>query len=341
LRRGFALAVALGLVASSGGARADSAPPQAQTLFERGRELRLRGNCDAAMPYFRSAYQIYPNGLGSLRNIAECEETSGHFAAARSAWLELGRSLVSHAEPRYAGWAEDAAQAGARLTPRLGLLTIDVRATSAAGSPGPGTSGPAPDIEVSVNGERLSSSLVGTPVLRDPGHYVVRAVSREGESMDEESVDLAPGQVREVGLALRLLPPEPPSVAAHAASSPGRDAAMWTAFAFGAASLIGAGIAEGERQAALGDRSSTLAACSSSSPGCTQQAEQSINDRGNVAATWENIFYVAGGVGLTTGVVLLAIGQSGSPARSGARDPSARKTALVVSPTAVSITGGF
>lgn len=350
--------VAIGLAGSN--ARADNAPSEAQSLFDRGRELRLRGDCVEAMPFFRGAYQIYPNGLGSLRNIAECEEANGHFAASRSAWLELGRTLTEHTEPRYAGWAGDAAQAAARLTPKLGTLTIEVRmegsggaiAQDASGAPSAaGGDTPAPDVEVSINGERLSSSLVGTPILRDPGHYVIRAVSRAGEAMREESVDLAPGQKREVDLVLRLMPPEPVEAQSRASSSSGGsgpDAAMWTAFALGTASLIGAGIAEAERQSALSDRGSTLAACPASSGmaggACSPQNVQSINDRGNAAATWENVFFIAGGVGLTTGVVLLAVGHAGSPARSGpsgARDPSTRRAALVVSPAGVSLAGGF
>jgi hypothetical protein len=340
---GFGLAVALGLTAST--ARADNAPPEAQSLFERGRALRLRGDCASAIPYFRRAYETYPNGLGSLRNIAECEETSGHFAAARSAWIELGRSLLSHAESRYAGWPDDAAQAVTRLSPKLGTLTIDVRATPASGAPGSGDGAPSADIEVSINGERLSPSLVGTPVLRDPGHYVVRAVSRAGEAMQEDAVDLASGETREVDLALHLLPSEPTTVAGHEGSSAGRNAAMWTAFALGTASFVGAGIAEGERQSALGDRSNAIAACAASSPACSQQAQQSINDRGNAAATWETAFFIAGGVGLATGVVLLAVGHSDtsvrSGMRSGPRDPAGPKAALVVSPSALSITGEF
>jgi len=333
--------VAFGLAAPP--AWAEGAPLEAQSSFEQGRVLRLRGECGAAMPYFRRAYQIYPRGLGSLRNIAECEETNGHLAAARSAWMELARSLLSNAEPRYSGWTEDAAQATARLTPKLGTLTVDVHAVSAVDAP-LATAPSTPDIEVSINGERLSSSLLGTPVLRDPGHYVVRAVSRMGEAMQEEVLDLAPGQTRTVDLTLRLLPPEPRVASAQTGSSSGRDAAMWTAFGLGAASLVGAGIAEAERQSALDDRGTTLAACSANSATCTPQNLQSVNDRGNTAATWENVFFVAGGVGLTTGVVLLAIGHSGTSApsgQSGTRASPAQKTALVASPAGVSITGGF
>ena len=344
LRWGAALLVSVAFGLAAPAAWADGAPIEAQSSFEQGRLLRLRGDCGAAMPYFRRAYQIYPKGLGSLRNIAECEEASGHLAAARSAWMELARSLLSNAEARYAGWTEDAAQATARLTPKLGTLTVDVHAVSAVEGPSAGGAPPSPDIEVSVNGERVSSSLLGTPVLRDPGHYVVRAVSRAGESMQEEAIDLAPGQTRGVDLTLRLLPPEPRAASTHAGSSAGRDAAMWTAFGLGAASLVGAGIAEAQRQSALDDRGSTLVACSANSPSCTPQNLQSVNDRGNSAATWENVFFVAGGVGLTTGVVLLAIGHAGTSAPSGpsgSRAPPSQKAALVASPAGLSLTGGF
>jgi hypothetical protein len=57
-------------------------PAEAKELFAHGRESRLRGDCAGAIPLFQKAADVYPAGLGSLRNIAECEETLGRYAAA-------------------------------------------------------------------------------------------------------------------------------------------------------------------------------------------------------------------------------------------------------------------
>ncbi len=74
-------------------ARADD-EADAKDLFERGRTLRASGDCASAAPLFRRAYAAYPAGLGSLRNLAECEESLGKWASARRSWLS------SSARPR-------------------------------------------------------------------------------------------------------------------------------------------------------------------------------------------------------------------------------------------------
>ena len=112
-------------------AHADDAE-DAKDLFAQGRQLRAHGDCTNAIPLFRKAYEVYPVGLGSLRNLAECQEALGHFASARSAWLDLGRALQQHPEPRYAGWAQDAERGAARTASKVATLTVEVTGTPPA-----------------------------------------------------------------------------------------------------------------------------------------------------------------------------------------------------------------
>ena len=91
-------------------ARAD-AVSDAKDLFTRGRELRTQGDCRNAVGVFRKAYELYPEGLGSLRNLAECEESLGHFASSRRAWLDLSRALLTFPDRKYDGWDKDATDA--------------------------------------------------------------------------------------------------------------------------------------------------------------------------------------------------------------------------------------
>ena len=123
----------------------------AKDLFAQARGLRLQGQCASALPLFRRAYDVYPAGLGSLRNIAECEEELGHFASARRAWLDLQRALSTNSQARYEGWEQDAALAAARLAPKVATLTIEVHAVTESGKPAQATG-----IHVSVNGEALT-----------------------------------------------------------------------------------------------------------------------------------------------------------------------------------------
>ena len=123
-------------------------PVDAKNLFAQARGLRLQGQCASALPLFRRAYDVYPAGLGSLRNIAECEEELGHFASARRAWLDLQRTLSTNAEAKYEDWDQDAALAAARLASKVATLTIEVHAVTESGKPAQATG-----IHVSVNGE--------------------------------------------------------------------------------------------------------------------------------------------------------------------------------------------
>jgi hypothetical protein len=306
---------------------ADAPPAEAASLFAQGRALRLHGDCANALTLFRRAYALYPAGLGSLRNAAECEAELGHLAAARRSWLDLQRSLLTSEDSKYEGWGQDAAQAAAQLGPRLVRLTIEVRALGATGQPAAVN-----DIQVLLNGERLDRNFIDKPLELDPGHYVVVPVDAGGRPVAQErALDLAPGE--DTRIELRAVVPSP-SDHVTARPSPSRAAppvATWIAAGVGAASFLGAGIAELERQAALRDRRALLGQCPAGSAivTCDAHEVQSINDRGNTAATWVNVLLTAGAVSVAGGIVLYAIHWR------------PRRTALVVSPSAFAVSGEF
>jgi hypothetical protein len=152
-RLGLVVSSLLGVavLATPAVARADGLA-EAQELFARARAFRSHGDCASAVPLFRQALQVYPAGLGSVRNIAECEEVLGHYGAARRAWLDLGEALRTNHDPKYEGWALDAAQGADRLagkmSPQPGAVESSVppsEATStAARAPDPAVASPPP-----------------------------------------------------------------------------------------------------------------------------------------------------------------------------------------------------
>ena len=87
----------------------------ARTLFAKGRQLRADGRCEEAIIEFRRALEVWPEGLGSLRNIAECEEQLGKYAAARRDWWDLRRAVLLSNEAKYEGWDRQAQEAHTRL----------------------------------------------------------------------------------------------------------------------------------------------------------------------------------------------------------------------------------
>jgi hypothetical protein len=317
-----ALAIAGSFATAS--AFADAAA-DARDLFARARSLRLHGDCASALPLFRRAYDLYPSGLGSLRNLAECEESLGHFASARRAWLDLRSALTTHRESKYEGWAMDAEQGLARLAPRFATLTVDVEGVTASGE-----RAEVGDVDLRLNGERLQPRLVGVPLERDPGRWDV-VIGGRGIVSQERVVDLAAGESKRV--VLRVVVPQSSASGQDSSVPPAEKTkpytAAWVALGAGGASLIAAGIAGIAYQSALDDLNTECPrqpVCSASS----QSRVDAIRARGSTASVLVDVFGAAGIAGVGIGIALLATGHSQSAA-----------AALVVSPAGVSVTGSF
>jgi len=288
----------------------------AKDLFTRGRELRAKGDCAGAVPLFRKAIDLYPEGLGSVRNLAECEEQLGHYASSRRAWLDLKRGLLTTDDKKYEGWSHDAEAAAARLAPKLATLTVDVSYATPDGQ-----AALSKGVTVTLDGETLAPALVGTPLERDPGHHVVRAAGDRVQEPQQSSVDLVAGDNKHVSLRVVVKPPptslpelsppsndtgpaqHPPEAPAEESTGSARKTVAWVAIGVGAASLVGAGVSLGVRQAALSDAQN---ACGNTNlTNCPPSVHDDVS-RGQTASTMFTVLGIVGVVGLTTGIVLIA-----------------------------------
>lgn len=303
--------VALAALCAAPNARAD-AESDAKDLFQRARDLRSNSDCAGAVPLFRKAYKVYPSGLGSLRNVAECEEQIGHFASSRRAWLDIKRALITLAEdPKYAGWDKDAQDAATRLHPKIATVFVDVIVKSPKGE------GPANDksgVELLVNGESLGTSLIGTPLERDPGSYRVRVQAQYAQPVEQE-VALVAGDTKHITLRLLQTPPEAP--APEVDTGKGKRTIGWVLVGVGGAALIGSAITAGLRSSAKSDFD---AACPNAASGkCPETAHDSY-DRGHLMSTLTNVFLPVGFVSAAAGVGLVIWGMNskepGPPAAS-------------------------
>ena len=300
-------------------ARADAAS-DAKDLFARARDLRAAGNCADAVSLFRKASELFPSGLGSLRNLAECEEQLGRFASSRRSWLDLKRALVTEDAHKYDGWTQDAEQAAARLAPKLAHLTIDVNLVGPEGA-----AADAHGVEVTLDGEPLASSLLGTPLERDPGRHVVRVSGARVHEPGQKVVDLLTGGTARVALRVVVTPDTvnpndvvPAAQPAGTASEPASDDASrgrsmrktvgWIAVGVGAASLVGAAISLAVRQSALSDVNRVC----SSYIGCPTTIQSTAN-RGQTASVLFDVFAPVGIVCAGGGIALVL---TSSPAAS-------------------------
>ena len=306
----------------------------AKDLFARGRELRRANDCGSAAPLFRKAWTIYPAGLGSLRNLAECEDQLGHFASARRAWLDLKRALViAPNDPKYDGWEDDAEQAAARLKVKVATFIVDVYVRSAEGE---ALANDKSGVEIFVNGESVGPTLVGTPLERDPGSYRIRAAT-EGARPVEQVVNLSAGDNPHVTIRLTLDPRpraepfQPPNEpAAETVDHSTRRTVGWIVAGTGAAALLGSGVTFLVRQ---GKQSELDDRCPSHQ-GCPESLRDTV-DTGKTMSTLTSILLPVGVAGLGAGLALVLTSGSSEPRKAG------RSMRVSVAPTGLAVGGSF
>ena len=311
---------ALGLVPSA--ARAGEA--ESRTLFAEGRQLRERGKCQDAIVLFKKSLETYPEGLGAMRNIAECEEELGRLASARRTWRDLGLAVVRSGEARYDGWERDAEEARARLEPRVARLTITLKGKG----------------RVLLNGLPFDPRLLGTELEQDLGR-VELVLEDGGATPQSRSLELEEGQRHRVDLEARVVVPaksQDPSAPPSSGASDGEDEGPSGLFvgglvslSLGATSLVGMGVAIGFYQGALSDVESSCP--SYETEPCRADVTEAV-ESGQASSTAVNALAAIGGAGVATSVVLLVLDATTSGSSGGER-ATAR-----VAPLAAPLPGG-
>lgn len=321
----FAFTTVCGSLSVTSPALAD-AESDAKDLFARGRDLRNKGDCANASPLFYKAWRTYPQGLGNLRNHAECEEQLGHYSSSRRAWLDIKRALLTAPnDPKYEGWDKDAENAANRLKPKVAVVTVEViQKIGDQKKPANEKSG----VELLINGEPVPANLIGAPLERDPGQYTIRVQAADAPQPVEQGIALAAGDNKKVSLELTRVPKEPPKDPnAGGGVDPGYPngddkggsgtrTLGWIAIGVGAASLVGSGVtfllyngAKSDLEAACG------ADWENTCPRSKEAERNDAVDTGKLMGTLSPIFLGVGVVGIGAGVALLVTSPSKSSAR--------------------------
>jgi hypothetical protein len=276
---------------------------ESETFFANGRELRMAGKCAEAIPEFRRALETYPDGLGALRNIAECEEELGRVASARRSWWDLRFSAMSAKESKYDGWVQDAEQAYERLAPKVPYIIIKVKSAQK-------------QLKVLVNGRPLDPQLIGTELAQDIGEVSVVLV--DGSAVPPtKSIRLEAGERKEVELISLFMPKEGEGEnkggdkGGDRGGDRGGDKGGTSPLVIGGAVGLGvAGLALAGFGAALGIRGDALSTIEDSCPDLKRcdPALQEERDRGETASTLVNVFGITAGVAGAAGIGLLVAG---------------------------------
>jgi hypothetical protein len=273
-------------------------PIAARTLFEDGIAAAEAGDYAAACPKFTRSYQLDP-AVGTLLNIADCEEHLGHPA---TAWARYRQALdkLPKTDSRYEAFEKAAAD----LAKRICYVTIRLAPNNA------------PNVSVRRDGNDIPTEILGTPLAVDPGHHVF-SVSAEGHEEGRCEIDSKEGETQELLCSLgKPLPvaaaispsvqpqpqPQPPLL-----SSPTPREQQPTAPSHTAAYVVGgigaAGIVAGivTRLAAFQQQSTLDAHCPNHA--CDSTGMDALS-RARTLQTVSTVALIAGAVGVGTGVYL-------------------------------------
>jgi tetratricopeptide (TPR) repeat protein len=321
--RAFAAAGLTAALVTSAASTSLAGEEDARTLFAEGRKLREAGNCEAAVVVFRRALEVYPEGIGSLRNIAECEEELGKYAAARRSYWSLRTAAMQTSEPKYAGWDTYANEAHARLAPKVARLTVKL------------TGEKLERVQLQIDGKPLDPRLVGVELEREIGVHAVEA-HYGGAAPVIEKVTLVGGAQETITLAI----PVPAETPVKGGDTPPRKGngdivkpppegsntlrtAGFVVTGIGALSAIGMGIAIGVRGGALSEIED---ACPDYETAACPAEVAGARDRGETSTTLANVLGGVAIAGVAVGITMIVVGSS--------QDEPQRAAWLQVIPTA-------
>jgi hypothetical protein len=183
---------------ASASARAEGDTAAAEALFQQAKTLADGQQWAAACPKFEASYRL-DKQLGTLMNLADCEEHTGRIATAWAHWGEAVE-LAEKAGDKRAAFASGRR---APLTKRLPMIQVDVAASAT----------PTPALAVYRDAVKVDPAAYGVPLPSDPGDHVI-SVRRGAEVLSKKSVTAVEGQTIPVPLDLVAIEKAAPPPAA-------------------------------------------------------------------------------------------------------------------------------
>lgn len=292
-------------------AQSDSDMATARALATEGQDALDKQDFATAADRFKRADALYHAPTLAL-GLARANVGLRHFVTAQ----EVYERIVREGVPKGNNEAFRKAVADARkeldqVSHEVAWITVEVHGPDAP--------------EVTVDGAPIAAAALGVKRAIDPGQHVVRATA-QGWTTDEKKVTLPEGGVEKVSFTLQH--DAAPAVADAAPASPapaGRDAttkpsSMHKTLGVVALGVGGAGVVLGAVTGilALGKHGSLADSCNDGV--CPPSAQGDI-DSYHTMGTLSTIGFIAGGVGLGAGVVLLLTAPKGAPKKEAAITP--------------------
>ncbi|HEX6764550.1 MAG TPA: PEGA domain-containing protein [Polyangiaceae bacterium] len=303
-----ALAVTFSLAAATLVSRGASAQTgdsaSAEALFREGRALITSGDVAGACAKFRESNRLDP-AVGTVFNIADCEEKLGHLAQAWTLFQEVVQRLPE-SDDRHA----IAQRRAAALEPRLPHLRVRFAAGVPAGT------------RVERDGVELGSASLGSSLPVDPGNHRL-TVSAPGHETREFSVALNEGEEKSVDVS-----PGPAAASTssggksvpHPVDEPSGSGQKTLGYVIGGIGIAGLVTGAVAGVLVLGQKSTVDANCDENKR-CNQEGLDAA-ERGKTLGVVTTVALAGGAVGLGVGTYLVL--SAGSSGASGERSASAR-----------------
>ena len=189
MRRACVVLVALTMSTT---AYADRDPAAAEAIFQDAKAALKRGKIDEACEKFRESNRLDP-AVGTLYNLADCEERRGRIGTAWALFVEARNKLETTDERK--GEVDNRIVA---LEPRLSRLVVRIAKKAPAGT------------HVTRDGVALGNASIGTAMVVDPGKRQIVAEA-PGHEPRRFSVDVAEAKTREITVVPGANLPEAPS----------------------------------------------------------------------------------------------------------------------------------
>jgi len=314
-------------------AQTDEQRAAARELATEGADAFDAGRYQDAIDRFTRAESLVhaaPHLLFLARSHAKLQQ----YVKAREAYMKIVNEQLP---PNATQGVKDAQRAAqdeiTGVEARIGRLTIVVQGKEQA-----------KDLVVQVNGVPVPAVLVGAPQPIDPGEHKVEALA-SGLRAGPESVTVGEGERKELTLKLVSDPNAvPPGAAAVVATEPGAPPpgetqsppadqgvdsggtnglriGSYVAFGVGA---VGLGLGTVFLLQSSSKRSEADDLCTLPKGACDKSVEAEVNDlddQADSAATLGVVGFVAGGVGIATGVTLLILSSGGSKSSASTEKP--------------------
>jgi hypothetical protein len=265
-------------------------PVAATELFKQGREAMSGGDYKTACPKFAESLRLDAK-VGTLLNLAECEEKLGQIAGARQ-HLQRAIDLARASNDDRLAMATSRYAALDKRVPRL-------RVSLSPGAP--------PGSVVKRDAVTLAQGSLGAELPVDPGEHVV-IVSAPGYEAKTFKVDLAEAEHREISVepgAVEVAADGTKSAGASdrgAHASTGSSVRTW-GLVVGGLGVVSLGIGAVFGGMALSKNSDSKATCDGNN--VCDPAGKALRDDARSAGNISTVAFVAGGLVLATGVVMV------------------------------------